>query len=89
VGEEQGRGRHIACENSGCGRPRQCGCGASYREAYGTRAICLGRNGIIAGERDKHRRDGMSQRGLKWVFQSDCDDTRHLTISLEGKQIFY
>ena len=26
----------------------------------------------------------MSQRGMKWVFQLDCDSTRYLTISLKG-----
>ena len=26
----------------------------------------------------------MSQRGMNWVFQLECDSTRYLTISLKG-----
>jgi len=34
-------------------------------------------------EREKHRRDGVSQRRMKWVFQSDCHPAPNLTITLK------
>jgi len=46
------------------------------------------RSGFKAVEREKHRRDGVSQRGMKWVFQLDCHPAPNLMTTLEGWSSF-